>query len=82
MSRRYEAMSAETKFHKKHLSPLLGGKIIEAGVDEAGYQFLVIAKEKEKTPLVVYAARDPEDNGPGFLHFATNVETVRVEVKD
>jgi hypothetical protein len=69
MSGRQEAMSAEMKFHKKHLSPLLGGKIIEAGVDEAGYQFLVIAQPKEKKPLVIYAACDPEDNGPGFLHF-------------
>jgi hypothetical protein len=78
MSGRQEVMSAETKFHEKHLSPLLGGKIIQVGVDK-GYQFLVIAKEKEKKPLVIYAARDPEDNGPGFLHFSGAADWAEVK---
>ena len=57
-------MDSEVEWNKGHMEKVVGAKLVETYID-GGMLALIFAKGKQR--WTVFAQRDTEGNGPGFL---------------
>lgn len=57
----------DSKWLKKYMEPLLGGRIIGVGVNRDGFPYFLVVPQDGGNTLRIEVSQDPEGNGPGFL---------------